>query len=588
MIVQIPISRLRPAAVALMGTLVLLLLLVPLAHSDAGDTTVDCEIVGAISCEVSDPDGIARILVRMNTALGPVNVVEESYSACPQAVQVSWDPIVPNYEIVVEPCREPATTVAVTHGGLTLLPEGEASLSLEGSDVNVRLPSGLAGGIRTNISGQFFATELADLDEGGLYELTVSGRDGLGNTILFLILSARVGADNTTLLLESPDFGTDGFKVQIYDGGRLVDERNVESQRVSVEVLELVDQAVFSANSVQSDDDCVWLPHGNNLYCCIYVDGNLVCPFFFAALPSSAPVDLDGDGVGVSGDLIVIFPLEPSDNIDGFAEAVITGAGDDALIVDDVRNFLFGPPGPWSLPHLPLGNAELSTLNGERLYISDIGISGNDGVQIGDSEWKYVPIRGYGWTLQFDPQDGGMLRFRTFDSTDNPISTLTAEFYDDGLLLSPHFQTGTYTAQYWDGEALVKEFTAIPSGTAVTPDPGLPTEPSCAQGKFETHICNLHANCWDTDGDAWCWYFSDEIVIPGTENNPQYATWLRMVAEEPRPTVPSAPVAADALTPIAEIQILASDIPVIALLDAEFDQFHKIYLPTIWREGTAR
>lgn len=580
----------RKMAPILGALLLLILATASVTYSGPGDTTIECSVPLSVVCDVGDPDGLARIVVTMDTAQGPVQVVQEAYSSCPQMETVFWDPIVPNFEITVEECNANTDGVAgILHGNLLLYPEGDATLDLDASDIHVNVSQGLEGGARMALhDARFFSLELDSLDLRGDYKATIMGDAATPHIELY---DFTIGVDTpsqSTLLVDASAAGAESYAVTVYLQGTLNGEALEEVQTLRMGLAHQLQSLGISVHLPPEpgdvDVDCEF---GDDWECCVTVDDKYGC--IVLSFPAT-PVTI-GDMV-VMADRIEIVPIGAGLDTAVLSEAIVTATNDQMFTID--RASRDGKPYyEWKLEDVSfvssaLGDAELIVL-GDRLFVTEIGSTGDDGMQSGTPEWKYIPIRRYGLTLQFDPQDGGLLRLRTLDPDDNPISTLAAEFQDDGLLLTPHFQAGTYTAQYWDDDGLVEEFTAIPSGTAVTPDPGLPTEPSCAQGKFETHICNLQANCWDTDGDAWCWYFAEKIVIPGTENDPQYATWLRMVADEPLPTALTghAPAAVDALTPIAEIQLLASDIPVIALLDTELDLFHMIYLPTVLRDGTA-
>ncbi len=68
------------------------------------ETQVNCTIPNGIDCEVSNSAGFQQVVVKMNTGLGVIDVVDISYPQCVQTATVSWDPIVPNFEIYVTPC----------------------------------------------------------------------------------------------------------------------------------------------------------------------------------------------------------------------------------------------------------------------------------------------------------------------------------------------------------------------------------------------------------------------------------------------------------------------------------------------------
>jgi hypothetical protein len=74
------------------------------ASTAHADVSINCSIPLNVKCTVSDPvDGIASIIVRLDTALGPIDVVDKTYS-CVSSASVSWDPIVPGGDILVTTC----------------------------------------------------------------------------------------------------------------------------------------------------------------------------------------------------------------------------------------------------------------------------------------------------------------------------------------------------------------------------------------------------------------------------------------------------------------------------------------------------
>ena len=77
--------------------------------------TIDCEVPLNVQCTVSDPRGIERVIVRIPTAQGPGNIVDETFD-CQAEVTVSWDPIVPNSEITATPCNNDLTLSDVLSG----------------------------------------------------------------------------------------------------------------------------------------------------------------------------------------------------------------------------------------------------------------------------------------------------------------------------------------------------------------------------------------------------------------------------------------------------------------------------------------
>lgn len=70
----------------------------------AANPIVSCSIPVNVICEVEDADGLQQIIVQLNTGIGPINVVNETYENCPTQATVGWDPIVPNGYIFVVDC----------------------------------------------------------------------------------------------------------------------------------------------------------------------------------------------------------------------------------------------------------------------------------------------------------------------------------------------------------------------------------------------------------------------------------------------------------------------------------------------------
>jgi|GEM_PF-1145452 len=107
-----------------------LLLIGGAANSLAANPTVDCtpgpdEIV----CKIADSAGISAVRVTEPTSQGTNLAVDNAYSTCPAEVTVSWQPLVPNYELLISDC--PGTREEIfTFNGLAHRPLGEATASL--------------------------------------------------------------------------------------------------------------------------------------------------------------------------------------------------------------------------------------------------------------------------------------------------------------------------------------------------------------------------------------------------------------------------------------------------------------------------
>jgi hypothetical protein len=67
---------------------------------------IDCAIPQAVVCQVHDEKGIKNIVVQVDTSLGTIEVVNEDYNRCVTEATVQWDPIVPNYQILVTSCDQ--------------------------------------------------------------------------------------------------------------------------------------------------------------------------------------------------------------------------------------------------------------------------------------------------------------------------------------------------------------------------------------------------------------------------------------------------------------------------------------------------
>lgn len=112
-------SRSVLAALALLGASGAALLPTAPAAAAGGNTTVSCTIPNSVSCQVSDPDGIASVRVTMDWKGTTVDLVDESF-ACQTQVAVSWDSAYHADEILVEDCAGPP--VGGGRGSLTIGP----------------------------------------------------------------------------------------------------------------------------------------------------------------------------------------------------------------------------------------------------------------------------------------------------------------------------------------------------------------------------------------------------------------------------------------------------------------------------------
>lgn len=134
-------TRVQPSIVLVAAGLMSLI-----AAPAIAEPTIDCTIPLQVVCDVQDPQGIARITVTVPTGMGPVDVVDQQFT-CVSNATVSWDPIVPGYEIFVDTCvSEPGSTAGVS--GFSVMDQGgefasALPLDPEKRDVTpIKLPSG--------------------------------------------------------------------------------------------------------------------------------------------------------------------------------------------------------------------------------------------------------------------------------------------------------------------------------------------------------------------------------------------------------------------------------------------------------------
>lgn len=95
----------------------------------AAAPTLGCEFAENTVCDVGDAGGIAGVVVQLDTATGSV-LIEEAFTGCPVSEQVSWDLVVPDFEIEVVDCGGAQESV-VHFAGLQHRPLGDVSLALE-------------------------------------------------------------------------------------------------------------------------------------------------------------------------------------------------------------------------------------------------------------------------------------------------------------------------------------------------------------------------------------------------------------------------------------------------------------------------
>lgn len=73
---------------------------------DANALDVECETLNDIVCEVSDPNGFMSVRVNVEVGdLGQIDIVNHTFPTCRTSATVSWDPIVPNFQIFTTKCK---------------------------------------------------------------------------------------------------------------------------------------------------------------------------------------------------------------------------------------------------------------------------------------------------------------------------------------------------------------------------------------------------------------------------------------------------------------------------------------------------
>lgn len=99
----------------------------------SADTSYNCSVPLNVVCNVSNPLGIERVVVTLETGLGPVDVVDKAF-ACDTQVQVAWDPIVPGGSMNVTTCSSGVAPNLAGYTGddkgvLDLLSDGTVNIS---------------------------------------------------------------------------------------------------------------------------------------------------------------------------------------------------------------------------------------------------------------------------------------------------------------------------------------------------------------------------------------------------------------------------------------------------------------------------
>lgn len=90
------------------GTLVLTVLtLASFTQVAHAKSDVECRIASDVKCQVSEPNGIARIVVVVKSTVGQFEVLDKRYPRCPTTKKVRYDRVLPNAEVRVTACDDP-------------------------------------------------------------------------------------------------------------------------------------------------------------------------------------------------------------------------------------------------------------------------------------------------------------------------------------------------------------------------------------------------------------------------------------------------------------------------------------------------
>ena len=140
------------------AVLVVWLMLAALPN-EAFAVSYSCDIPLSVVCQVSDPKGFIAVQVTLDTGLGQVTVVDQTFPTCRTSATVSWDPIVPNFDISATPCDG---------GKLKLSEPGSADLPgpIGIGDTRFANPSGAVARDEGSASTEVSLRPLALLDLG--------------------------------------------------------------------------------------------------------------------------------------------------------------------------------------------------------------------------------------------------------------------------------------------------------------------------------------------------------------------------------------------------------------------------------------
>ena len=73
--------------------------------AEPANTTIECSMPLNFVCDVTDPDGISRILIRVHTVQGWIDAVDEEFPDCPTSATVGYDPIGTMAQVTITDCQ---------------------------------------------------------------------------------------------------------------------------------------------------------------------------------------------------------------------------------------------------------------------------------------------------------------------------------------------------------------------------------------------------------------------------------------------------------------------------------------------------
>ena len=73
--------------------------------AEPANTTIECSMPLNFVCDVTDPDGISRILIWVHTVQGWIDAVDEEFPDCPTSATVGYDPIDTMAQVTITDCQ---------------------------------------------------------------------------------------------------------------------------------------------------------------------------------------------------------------------------------------------------------------------------------------------------------------------------------------------------------------------------------------------------------------------------------------------------------------------------------------------------